>query len=117
MSEMKMSEVFDLPVSVEGFNLNDGYIGGAGGMTISNFDCEFENTLSISMAEHAARAINNHDRMVEEIAELREALEKSSEVLRRQLSKYYYKDEVAMLNQYESNKKLLNQLKDRANGK
>ncbi len=68
---MSMSEVFDLPVSVDGFNLNDGYIGGVGGMTIANFDYEFVSTLSASMAEHSAHAINNHDRMVEEIAELK----------------------------------------------
>ena len=65
MSDMKMSEVFDLPVSVDGFNLNDGYIGGVGGMTIANFDYEFVSTLSTSMAEHSAHAINNHDELVE----------------------------------------------------
>lgn len=61
--------------------------------------------------------VNHHDRLTEENAKLREALEQSSEVLRRQLSQYYYKDEVAMLNQYESNKKILNQLKDQNNDK
>ncbi len=69
---MNMSEVFDLPVSVDGFNLNDGYIGGVGGMTIANFDYEFVSTLSASMAEHSAHAINNHDRMVEENKKLRD---------------------------------------------
>jgi uncharacterized protein with PIN domain len=56
-------------------------------------------------------------RLTEENAKLREALEQSSEVLRRQLSQYYYKDEVSMLNQYESNKQLLNQLKGQDNDK
>lgn len=70
MSDLKMSDVFDLPVSVDKLNLNDGYIGGTGGMTIANFDCEFVSTLSHEMATNAAHAINNHDRLVEQIAQL-----------------------------------------------
>lgn len=58
------------------------------------------------------KAVNE---LTEENAKLWEALEQSSEILRRQLSQYYYKDEVSMLNQYESNKQLLNQLKEQNN--
>lgn len=68
-------------------------------------------------ARQAAMILDNHSQLTEENAKLREALEKSSEVLRRQLSQYYYKDEVTMINQYESNKRLLNQLKDQNNDK
>ena len=73
MESLKMSEVFDLPVSVDGFNLNDGHLGAEGDTTIANFDYEFVSDLSESMAHHAAHAINNHDRLAEENAELREA--------------------------------------------
>lgn len=109
MSEMKMSDVFD----TDDFNI----MHQAEIVDTSKYAYIEHNEIQIEGEAHINYAVLNHDRMVEEIAELREALEKSSEVLRRQLSKYYYKDEVAMLNQYESNKKLLNQLNDRANGK
>ena len=76
---------------------------------------EFERTGEV--ANSAEGLLVHASLLTEENAKLREALEQSSEVLRRQLSQYYYKDEVAMLNQYESNKQLLNQLKDQSNDK
>lgn len=66
--------------------------------------------LSSHHCEAIEDAINNHDRLVSENARLRDALNESNEVFRRNLSKYFYKDEVSMLNTLERNKKLLTEL-------
>ncbi|CAL9955121.1 hypothetical protein VPHK24_0006 [Vibrio phage K24] len=68
MSKMKMSDVFKLPMVHGSIVLmsND-----------HRYVIEFDNSYSDigDQIEHVAHAINNHDRMVEEIAELRKGLE------------------------------------------
>lgn len=73
--------------------------------------------LSSHHCEAVEDAINNHDKLVEENAKLREALEMSNEAFRDNLSKFAYKNESIMLECYTRNSALLNQLKEQNNDK
>jgi hypothetical protein len=97
--EIKMSDYFYLPVKSDGW---DSISDKRGTLVMSpNFD---------GITDPIEHAISNHDRLVEENKSLREALKESNEVFRRNLSKYFYKDEVSMLSALEKNKQLLSEL-------
>ena len=69
---MKMSDVFQLPVTahISKVKLNVGF-----SINCLNIECDYGRDCDTEKhAHHAAHAINNHDRMADEIAELREAL-------------------------------------------
>lgn len=82
MSEVKMSDVFELPVTAytskvklnAGFSVNCLNIECAHGR-----DCDGENH-----AQSAAHAINNHDRLIEENKQQRESLNAFRELVKAQ---------------------------------
>lgn len=78
MSKMKMSDVFELPVTAytSRIKLNIGF-----SVSCLNIECAHGRGCDGEKHAHsAAHAINNHDRMVEEIAELRSFAKKVSEL-------------------------------------
>ncbi|AUR86619.1 hypothetical protein NVP1087A_38 [Vibrio phage 1.087.A._10N.261.45.F9] len=70
MENMKMSDVFELPVSRDGFKLKD-KCGVSEEIHVAKFD-------DLSACVYAEFAINNHDRLVEESVELCEMLQKTA---------------------------------------
>ncbi|AUR88404.1 coil containing protein [Vibrio phage 1.113.A._10N.286.51.E7] len=69
---MKMSDVFELPVSRDGFKLKD-RCGVSEEIHVAKF-------ADVSACVYAELAINNHDRMADEIAELRAKITKKDEM-------------------------------------
>lgn len=77
MCNKKMSDVFELPMMVDGYSVESqpstpiGCVGGCVGEFVSDIECD-----SGKDAEYVAHAINNHDRLTEENKQLREMLKR-----------------------------------------
>lgn len=76
MESLKMSDVFELPVSRDGFKLKD-KCGVSGEMHVAKF-------ADLSTCVYAELAINNHDRLVEENKQQRESLDAFKDLVKAQ---------------------------------
>lgn len=106
---MKMSDVFKDGCQQFDLFLVDDYTDPDELNVIADFDKDYVKSVSEKMASYAAHAINNHDRLVEENAELREAAGRLVELFNGVVFTHKtHRDRVNFLNARNNLKQLLN---------
>lgn len=79
-NKIKMSDVFIHGCTTYNSYLVDDYTNPDNLTVIANFDMDYVEVVNAKMAEYAAHAINAHDKHVDRIAELTDALNRISNI-------------------------------------